>query len=361
MMSKTLRRLAAGMSLLCAAGASFAQLTIDFASTRGSGVASNQVLIENVRAFVPIPNPYTGGTTTQESDFNVLFQFDPATLHLVPVGITPIGGSNNCANLQVLVYNAVTGANAPISGALVSVGGRTAPTNAQGVATFSSLPAGPVAVSVAATNYNTTSQVAALGCTTSNGVGVALSPASGQSGGLTSGQFRVILTWGANPSDLDSHLTGPNTTANSRFHVYYSDEADGGLCKLDVDDTTSYGPETVTCPATNTSGSLRPGVYRYGVHHYSGSGNIGNSGANVRLEFANGTVYTYAPPASGWNGDDDFWTVFELTVFANGSIAVAPVNAITHGVYSSTVPMSATVTSFGSAENPAILRNLPRK
>jgi hypothetical protein len=346
--------------MLCAAGASFAQLTIDFSSTRGSGVASNQVLIENVRAFVPVPNPFTGGTTTQEADYNVIFQFDPATLHLVPVGITAIGGTSNCANLQVLVYNAVTGASAPVVGALVSVGGRTVATNAQGVAAFTGLPAGPVAVAVAATNFNSTSQVTALGCTGSNGVGVALSPASGQSGGLTAGQFRVILTWGVNPGDLDSHMTGPNLDT-SRFHIFYADKTSGGLCKLDVDDTTSYGPETITCPATNSSGTLRPGVYRYGVHHYSGSTTIGASGANVRLEFANGTVYTYTPPATGWAGYNDFWTVFELTVFSNGSIAVAPVNSIAHNVSDSAVPMSAQTTPFGSPEDPAILRNLPRK
>jgi hypothetical protein len=360
MLFQRIRQATAGLLMLCAASASVAQLTIDFSSTRGSGVAPNQVLIENVRAFVPIPNPF-GGTTTQQADYNVIFQFDPATLHLVPVGITPIGANGtNCANLQILVYNAVTGASSPVQGALVTVAGRTASTNAQGVATFTSLPAGPTSVAVAATNYNSTSQVTALGCTSSNGVGVALSPASGQSGGLTAGQFRVILTWGANPADLDSHLTGPNQDT-SRFHIYYVDKSSGGLCKLDVDDTTSYGPETVTCPATNSSGALRPGIYRYGVHHYSGSGNIGASGANVRLEFANGTVYTYTPPASGWTGDNDFWTVFELTVFPNGTIAVAPVNTIGHNISDSAVPMSAPVSSFGSPENPAILRNLPRK
>ncbi|MES2939764.1 MAG: hypothetical protein V4864_18930 [Pseudomonadota bacterium] len=359
MLFQRLRHIAAGLLMLGAASASFAQLTIDFSSTRGSGVASNQVLIENVRAFVPVPNPF-GGTTTQQADYNVIFQFDPASLHLVPVGITPIGGTSNCANLQVLVYNAVTGASAPVAGALVSVAGRTAPTNAQGVASFTALPAGPVAVAVAAANFNTTSQVAALGCTSTNGVGVALSPASGQTGGLTAGQFRVILTWGVNPGDLDSHMTGPNADT-SRFHIFYADKSSGGLCKLDVDDTTSYGPETITCPATNTSGTLRPGIYRYGVHHYSGDSTIGNSGANVRLEFANGTVYTYTPPLTGWTGDNDFWTVFELTVFANGSIAVAPVNTVAHNISDTSVPMSAQGSQFGSPENPAILRNLPRK
>lgn len=359
MLFKRIRHAAAGLLMLCAAGASFAQLTIDFSSTRGSGVTSNQVLIENVRAFVPVASPY-GGTTTQQADYNVIFQFDPATLHLVPVGISQIGaGATNCAALNVTVTNAVSGSATPLSGALVTVAGRTVTTNAQGVASFTGLPPGLTAVVVAANNYTSASQPAVLSCP-SSAVSVALSPASGQTGGLNAGQFRVILNWGQNPSDLDSHLTGPNTDT-TRFHVYYSDKTSGGLCKLDVDDTSSFGPETITCPATNTSGSLRPGVYRYGVHHYSGSSTIGASGATVRLEFGNGTVYNYTPPATGWTGDDDFWTVFELTVFPNGTIGVAPVNAITHNVSSGSVPMAAPATLYGSPESPAVLSNLPRK
>ena len=33
--------------------------------------------------------------------------------------------------------------------------------------------------------------------------------------------FRVVLTWDEQPRDLDSHLTGPQTDGNGRFHIYY--------------------------------------------------------------------------------------------------------------------------------------------
>src|SRR5205085_2066949 len=130
------------------------------------------------------------------------------------------------------------------------------------------------------------------------------------------------------------------TLSTSRFHVYYASRngGTGSSCALDVDDTTSFGPETVTCPATSSSTTgatqLVSGIYRYSVHHYSGSSNICLSGASVRLEFANGTVYNYTPPSSGCTGTNDVWTVFEATVNSSGAVSVAPVNSITRNVSS---------------------------
>jgi hypothetical protein len=221
-----------------------------------------------------------------------------------------------------------------LAGATVSIGGQTATTNSLGVASFSNLPSGATSIGVVSPGYVSASQIAALNCTAVNTISVALSPSTGATA-LTSGQFRVILTWGLNPGDLDSHMTGPNTGVASdtnRWHLYFGNKTAGGICGLDVDDVSSYGPETVTCPVTGSTGTtLLPGVYRYSVHHYSGSNNIGTSGASVRLEFANGTVYTYTPPTTAaYTTSKDVWTVFEITVNNNGTISVAPVNSITN-------------------------------
>lgn len=66
---------------------------------------------------------------------------------------------------------------------------------------------------------------------------------------LDEDEIRVVLTWGASPRDLDSHMTGPASDGD-RFHVFYSHKkyTENGIKKvgLDVDDTTSYGPETIT-------------------------------------------------------------------------------------------------------------------
>ncbi|MCM0148685.1 hypothetical protein KCN56_08950 [Photobacterium galatheae] len=51
--------------------------------------------------------------------------------------------------------------------------------------------------------------------------------------------LRVVLTWGSAPADLDSHMVFPDN------HVYFSSKQ-GDQTHLDVDDTSSYGPETIT-------------------------------------------------------------------------------------------------------------------
>ncbi len=353
--------------LVCLAAAGLcnsvlAQLSIDFSSSRGTGAATDKVLVENIRVTTPVANPFIPGTfTTQEVNYNVTFKFDPTTLHLVPESIAQTGGAgaNNCASAQVQVFNSVRGAAAPLVGATVTSGTQSGTTNSSGVASLTGLSAGLASFAVASNGYVTATQAATLSCSTTNEVAVALSPSSGQTGGLTTGQFRVILTWGANPRDLDSHMTGPNADGTTRWHVYYSGRTSGGICGLDVDDTSSYGPETITCPATSTTTGLRAGVYRYSVHHFSGTGTIGSSGASVRLEFANGTVYNYTPP-SGFTAANDVWTVFEATVSASGAVTIAPVNTVTHSTSAGSVRRPKEGASYGSPEDNSIFQGLSK-
>lgn len=307
--------------------------TIDFTNATCYGLSSSQVMVENVRLQVPVANPFDPNSTTLANmAYNVPFTFDASTLHLVPSLTTLIQtddgtgtSGSNCATLQVRVADAYTGA--AIVGATVTVGGQSATTDSNGQATLSNVTSGYAHVGVAATNYTSTSQTTgALSCTTSNSTSIALSPASG-TGALTSGEFRVVLTWGEQPGDLDSHLTGPSSDGTNRFHVYYSSKTHD-VASLDVDDTTSYGPETVTVSPPSGSTTLRPGIYRYSVHHYSGSGTIGSSGASVRLSLANGTIYTYTPTALSFSGYKDVWTVFELTVTDTGAMYIAPVDSV---------------------------------
>lgn len=144
---------------------------------------------------------------------------------------------------------------------------------------------------------------------------------------IDSNTYRIVLTWNENPRDLDSHLTGPTASGGS-FHVYYpssyKNAYDGGtlVANLDVDDTTSYGPETITLTPTTT------GTYRYYVHRYAGSDSISTSGAQVKVYNGNRLVATYNAPTD--QGTGDYWTVFELT---NGTIKL--INRIGNSVYQS--------------------------
>jgi hypothetical protein len=140
---------------------------------------------------------------------------------------------------------------------------------------------------------------------------------------LALGQMRVVLTWGANPDDLDSHLTGPSSTGNSRFHMFYANQSPTNDINLDVDDVTSFGPETTTIKRFYT------GTYRYSVHNYANQGSQGGaeivaSPAKVELYDHTGLKQTFvAPPFTAGSGNT--WRVFDLNASASG-IQIVPVN-----------------------------------
>ncbi len=124
--------------------------------------------------------------------------------------------------------------------------------------------------------------------------------------------YRIVLTWAETPADLDSHLTGPNTTGE-RFHVWYRNKNYSGgstNAQLDVDDTTSYGPETITLtnPVANE-------IYRYSVHNFTDRADSMNtrlsnvSRAKVTLYRGSTLLREFTVPP-GQTGT--IWTVFEL-------------------------------------------------
>ncbi|MBQ1784810.1 MAG: carboxypeptidase regulatory-like domain-containing protein [Gammaproteobacteria bacterium] len=128
--------------------------------------------------------------------------------------------------------------------------------------------------------------------------------------GLQPAAATVRLSWGESPSDLDSHLLG--NVGGAGFELYYGNESvlvGDQLFNLDVDDTTSYGPEVVTMPGLPNGGS-----FHYVVHRYFGSGTIASSPARVELNLQ-GRTRVFTPPA----GDaDEYWHVFSIAVDDNG-------------------------------------------
>lgn len=126
------------------------------------------------------------------------------------------------------------------------------------------------------------------------------------------GSLRVVLTWGLNPYDLDSHLTGPGSDGN-RFHMYYVNQSPTGSdVNLDVDDTYSYGPETTTIE------QFHDGMYRYSIFNYSDQGYEGGNGiytspTRVEVYDYSGLVKSYTAPVFT-AGTGNTWRVFELNI-----------------------------------------------
>ena len=143
---------------------------------------------------------------------------------------------------------------------------------------------------------------------------------------LGSSQFRIVLSWGESPRDLDSHLTGPYED-EGRFHIYYSyrgneNSEQSPYAWLDRDDTSSFGPETITIFKLVSGEPYRYSVHDYSNDGYSSSDALANSGAKVDVYGDNGLITSFAVP----NQEGTLWTVFEMDASGN----ITPLNNISY-------------------------------
>ncbi|WP_162160686.1 S-layer homology domain-containing protein [Paenibacillus gorillae] len=140
-------------------------------------------------------------------------------------------------------------------------------------------------------------------------------------------ETRIVLTWGLQPKDLDSHLIGPAVDGNGQFHTWYSKKdytVNGELIvDLDWDDVNSYGPETTTLRKNV------PGTYLFYVHNFSQTPAMTASGAKVQViqgtDWENPIEFTIPTGA-----DELYWLVFEFTIDENGIITIHPINELTN-------------------------------
>lgn len=132
---------------------------------------------------------------------------------------------------------------------------------------------------------------------------------------LAAGEYRAVVTWVApDPAlDLDAHLTGPDAT-ETRFHVWWNGETNlpqPATARLDRDDLTGTGPETITFTPQN-------GNYRFSIHNYTdrdtgGDARLAGSAVVVRLYRSSEQVGVFSAPSGGGT----LWKVFEIV---NGQI-----------------------------------------
>lgn len=207
-------------------------------------------------------------------------------------------------HLQGSVVDALT--TYPVSGALVTI--RRNASSAIVAQQFSDssgeyeveLYEGVYIYEVTAASYITSTGLISVNEIGSIGQNIVISPE------LNGQVARIVLQWGHDPEDLDSHLRGPHPNGGT-FHVYYADDFIEDCGELDVDDTSSYGPETITMHR------LVPGTYRYTVHDYDNShrnpsSELANSNATVKLFFHDGQELTFNVPDQPGTA----WNVFEI-------------------------------------------------
>lgn len=167
---------------------------------------------------------------------------------------------------------------------------------------------------------------------------------------VPAGQMRIVLNWGALPSDLDSHLTGDSTSISGRprYHVYYAndlilDASGDTIAFLDHDDVTSFGPETITIFR------FFPGTLRYKIHDYT---NRNSTGSHIMSDTSRATVRVYTSAGllredrilTGVAGNQ--WYAYDI----NGTTRqVTFVNTIRDGVSN---PADSTFRPFGLPPKP---------
>ncbi|WP_411909695.1 tetratricopeptide repeat protein [Pectobacterium versatile] len=165
--------------------------------------------------------------------------------------------------------------------------------------------------------------------------------------------MRIVLTWGEKPDDLDSHLIYPGN------HIYFSHK-NGRDANLDVDDTDSFGPETITIDKKRLGES-----YIYAVHDYSNSEKANSlalsaSSAKVFVYVGSSQVRSYSVPL---NKTGNIWTVFRLN--PNGDFE--DINAVGEADFtkvkdSDALPMvlNSAHTAASVTGNAALAKNLNR-
>ncbi|MDD4687369.1 MAG: S-layer protein, partial [Candidatus Cloacimonetes bacterium] len=184
----------------------------------------------------------------------------------------------------------------------------TVHTDINGYYLFNDIEAGNYTISCSHVDFVETSfSVICLGGVNSDNQSTVMSPL------MNEDEIRIILTWGSSPRDLDSHLTGPIPESEQRFHIYYANKNfyydDTLYANLDIDDVSSYGPETTTIYVPS-QGLYRFSVYDYSNGGYSNSSALSNSSAQVSVWKGNNNIQTYHVP-TGEIGT--VWTVFELS------------------------------------------------
>ena len=208
--------------------------------------------------------------------------------------------------------------NNPINGALVCIDVTTCDiTNEDGAYRLENIDSGMTDVEASRDGYLPLLLDVYVRAGTVTTLDFALSPALGE------GEFRIVLTWGQEPKDLDAHFWLPY---KNYPHVYLDYP---GNCNaypytcLDRDDKDGYGPETISIARMANNG-----IYAYAVLNYNfgrpGVPEIIESNAKVQVYGAEGLIAQFSVPKSG---EGDLWYVFDLDAVTG---AVTEVNCITY-------------------------------
>jgi len=153
---------------------------------------------------------------------------------------------------------------------------------------------------------------------------------------LTEPHVRVVLLWGASPTDLDLHVVGPSNKTvnmdgapNSRFHVYWANQksfnenaspngayiagADPtgavSTTSLVQDATNGYGPEAINLFGYGSG--YAHGIFTFTVHKYVTGGTWYDAPVTIRIYDSLGMVREIPVPNGGTLR---YWQAFKMDI-----------------------------------------------
>lgn len=167
------------------------------------------------------------------------------------------------------------------------------------------LPPGTYTVTGSAPGYvGAAVTIAVAGGVTIADRDIVVSPAA------TGSTIRIVLTWGAAPRDLDSHLLIPISSRPNEIAFFQDTVRDPNthdvLATLDHDVTSGFGPETITIP------NQIAGTYHYVVHHFTGTSSIAATAPTVDVYRGAERIARFIAPPNQGCGIGDIWSVFDL-------------------------------------------------
>ena len=138
------------------------------------------------------------------------------------------------------------------------------------------------------------------------------------------GELRIVLSWGAAPTDLDSYLWVPNGSSAYRVEPGQRGSLNGfPFAVLAREDNDGYGPEHVYVNRVQ-AGRSTFAVFNWSAHERPSSPPIAGSGAVVEVYDQLGRIGRYVAPASGTG---KWWTVFH---YVGASRTLTGVNTLSN-------------------------------
>jgi len=211
---------------------------------------------------------------------------------------TPYLAMDAVVNYTLSGFVTNSSSNSAISSALLTLTGngvnQTTTSSSDGSYQFYNLSSGSYALSSSAAGYTAVTKNFDIALNNKI-VNFSLIPT------VTADDYKIVLTWGAQPADLDAKLW----LASASSDTCIQPEIYGN------DDSNSYGPETITFTDLPTSGN-----HEFWVENYSKSPEISSSEALVKIYKGSTLLRTISIPASPVNSNY-YWHVFNIDEAGN--------------------------------------------